>query len=412
MKYDVFISYSRKDYVDANKQVIPGNIVSQIKALFDKNGISYWFDEEGIYSGDAFARVIARNIKASKMLLFISTANSNQSQWTSDEIAVAREYGKKIIPFRYDQSHYNEDVIIYIARLDYIDYLANPKVALNRLLSSVKEFLQTESQKEIEKKRAEEQRIMEERLINERAKRVQVIDDSIVKHKDELRSIEQSIIECEKSLLELKYKRDKLNVALKELNDERVALLSFVHMTQNQTQAKTIVQEYKIYNVGDYYDDGEKQGVVFAVWDGGKHGKIVSLDQSNETLFWCEGWESVAVKAISSTDGRANTLRMISRRDKNQYPAFKWCESKGADWYFPAIDELALLLLNSAVYDAVNKTLKQLNATKLNDRLAGKGYWSSTERDMSCAWAVSMRNMNTFILQKYGYGSVRAVATF
>ncbi len=240
MKYDVFISYSRKDYVDANKQVIPGNIVSQIKALFDKNGISYWFDEEGIYSGDAFARVIARNIKASKMLLFISTANSNQSQWTSDEIAVAREYGKKIIPFRYDQSHYNEDVIIYIARLDYIDYLANPKVALNRLLSSVKEFLQTESQKEIEKKRAEEQRIMEERLINERAKRVQVIDDSIVKHKDELRSIEQSIIECEKSLLELKYKRDKLNVALKELNDERVALLSFVHMTQNQTQAKSV----------------------------------------------------------------------------------------------------------------------------------------------------------------------------
>lgn len=239
MKYDVFISYSRKDYVDANKQVIPGNIVSQIKTLFDKNGISYWFDEEGIYSGDAFARVIARNIKASKMLLFISTANSNQSQWTSDEIAVAREYGKKIIPFRYDQSHYNEDVIIYIARLDYIDYLANPKVALNRLLSSVKEFLQTESQKEIEKKRAEEQRIMEERLINERAKRVQVIDDSIVKYKDELRSIEQSIIECEKSLLELKYKRDKLNASLKELSDEKIALLSFVSQPNNKNVDKT-----------------------------------------------------------------------------------------------------------------------------------------------------------------------------
>ena len=31
MKYDVFISYSRKDYANEDKTIIPGNIVSQIK---------------------------------------------------------------------------------------------------------------------------------------------------------------------------------------------------------------------------------------------------------------------------------------------------------------------------------------------------------------------------------------------
>ena len=411
MKYDVFISYSRKDYVDANKQVIPGNIVSQIKALFDKNGISYWFDEEGIYSGDAFARVIARNIKASKMLLFISTANSNQSQWTSDEIAVAREYGKKIIPFRYDQSHYNEDVIIYIARLDYIDYLANPKVALNRLLSSVKEFLQTESQKEIEKKRAEEQRIMEERLINERAKRVQVIDDSIVKHKDESRSIEQSIIECEKSLLELKYRRDRLNVTLKELKDERLALLSFLSKPGALEEKKVVVPEPtpgpvpKIkpttYKVGDFYDDGKKQGVVFEVCDNGQHGKIVSLDQKQ--LQWCT-LDSQSIGATSKSDGQSNTDIVMSRSDYKNYPAFAWCREQGEDWYLPSQNELLSLY---HVKNQINKVLLD----RCKEMINGNWYWSSTEREF-CALFVSMNYGSTSSYDKtYGY-YVRAVSAF
>ena len=33
-KYDVFISYSRKDYVDENKNVLPHNVISQIKEPF------------------------------------------------------------------------------------------------------------------------------------------------------------------------------------------------------------------------------------------------------------------------------------------------------------------------------------------------------------------------------------------
>ena len=412
MKYDVFISYSRKDYVDANKQVIPGNIVSQIKALFDKNGISYWFDEEGIYSGDAFARVIARNIKASKMLLFISTANSNQSQWTSDEIAVAREYGKKIIPFRYDQSHYNEDVIIYIARLDYIDYLANPKVALNRLLSSVKEFLQTESQKEIEKKRAEEQRIMEEQLRQERAKRVEVIDSTIAKHNEELKSVDQHIIDCEKSLLELKYRRDRLNVTLKELKDERLALLSFLSKPGALKEKKVVVPEPTpdpvpeieptTYKVGDFYDDGKKQGVVFDVSDDGKHGKIISLDVT--ALRWCSKLDSKSIGVTSKSDGQSNTDIVMSRNDYKNYPAFVWCREQGEDWYLPSKNELLSLY---HVKNQINKLLRDRCKEMINDNW----YWSSTERGY-CAWFVDMNNGSTYNGNKFGNYYVRAVSAF
>ncbi len=140
-EYDVFISYSRRDYVDEAKNVLPGNIISQIKHVFKENNISYWMDEEGIYSGDEFAKVIAGYIRRSKIFLFVSTENSNSSDWTSDEIAVARMYKKTIIPFRYDDSEYNESVIVFIAKLDYIDYFTNPNPALQKLVSSIKQKL-------------------------------------------------------------------------------------------------------------------------------------------------------------------------------------------------------------------------------------------------------------------------------
>ena len=47
MKYDVFISYSRKDYVDKAGNIIEGNIITQIKELLASNGYTYWFDESG-----------------------------------------------------------------------------------------------------------------------------------------------------------------------------------------------------------------------------------------------------------------------------------------------------------------------------------------------------------------------------
>lgn len=140
-EFDVFISYSRRDYVDENKVELPGNIVSQIKNVLKENGISCWMDEEGIFSGDEFAKVIAEYIRKCKMFLFVSTENSNASEWTSNEIATARMYKKKIIPFRYDDSDYNDSIIVFIAKLDFIDYFTNPEPAFQKLVASIKQYL-------------------------------------------------------------------------------------------------------------------------------------------------------------------------------------------------------------------------------------------------------------------------------
>lgn len=140
-KFDVFISYSSKDYVDENKTVIPGNIVSLIKDTLSKEGISYWFDEEGIYSGQNFTEKIVTNIEASAIFLFLSTANANESKWTCKEIAAADEFGKHIIPVRIDKTPYNKKVLFRIADLDYIEYYANPNQGLRQMVDSIKAYL-------------------------------------------------------------------------------------------------------------------------------------------------------------------------------------------------------------------------------------------------------------------------------
>lgn len=141
-KYDVFISYSRKDYVDDLKNVIPGNAVSIIKKALTEVGISYWFDEDGIYSGQNFVEKIVSNIEASKVFIFLSTENSNKSRWTCKEIACADELRKPIVPVRIDAAPYNRQVMFRISDLDYIEYYVDSERGLTDLINAINVHLE------------------------------------------------------------------------------------------------------------------------------------------------------------------------------------------------------------------------------------------------------------------------------
>lgn len=136
-KYDVFISYSRKDYVDEKGNVLPDSPVKKIREAFDGHGITYWFDEEGIYSSEEFMRKIVQAIAKSKMLVFISSKASNASHWTAGEILEAIDGKKMILPVKIDSCRYNDCFKLPLLPLEFIDYQRNPENALDRLLYSV-----------------------------------------------------------------------------------------------------------------------------------------------------------------------------------------------------------------------------------------------------------------------------------
>ena len=136
--YDVFISYATKDYFDPRGNVIPGNVVSQVQTALSNAGITYWIDKKRLMGGVQFPTEIAKQIKNAKVFLYISSANSNASNWTMNEIATANNYGKTIIPFLADHTPYNTSIMIYIAGIHYIDYASNPSRALNDLVLAIK----------------------------------------------------------------------------------------------------------------------------------------------------------------------------------------------------------------------------------------------------------------------------------
>ena len=157
-KYDVFISYSRRDYVDENYNVIPGNAIAEIQNVFDENGITYWFDKDGIYSGQEFIEIITGAIAESKMLIFISSKHSNESIWTAGEIFEALDGEKAIIPVKIDNSQYNKKFKLLIRPLDYIDYQENPQNALKDLLRAINKV-----KEDIAQKQREEEKLRQEK---------------------------------------------------------------------------------------------------------------------------------------------------------------------------------------------------------------------------------------------------------
>lgn len=148
-KYDVFISYSRKDYKDeATKAEIPGNPITAITEAFDKNNIFYWIDLEGIKSGQEFRDEIIDAIATSKVFLFVSSVNSNGSVWTKREVLEASDSGKYIIPFKIDNCEYDRSVKFELRPLDFIEYFSDKDGALEKLVRSVNSYKEIIAQRE------------------------------------------------------------------------------------------------------------------------------------------------------------------------------------------------------------------------------------------------------------------------
>ena len=177
----------------------------------------------------------------------------------------------------------------------------------------------------------------------------------------------------------------------------------------------------KTYQVGDYYNENGKEGVVFEVSADGKHGKIVSMMQSTNRLQWSsdEAEQKRLIGADSKTDGAYNMAKVKAVANwQEKYPAFKWCADLGEGWYLPSIEELKKFSLDNAIYDAVNRTLTSKGGVKLYNRGKLKWYWSSTEHNHQrssgefCAWFVGMDGGYTDGYAKSYDNYVRAVSAF
>jgi len=159
-----------------------------------------------------------------------------------------------------------------------------------------------------------------------------------------------------------------------QLLTELWLLNNLQQITDFNKDSNTEIKYYEhCYSIGDFYSQNGKEGIVFWITEGGRHGKIVTTDKTI-----CE-WstEYVVTGAADENYGMANMKKIQSISGWHEkYPAFAWCADKGEGWYLPAKNEL--------------KTLYESNAGGLRTFC-----WSSTEEDCYNARGVNLYSGDT-----------------
>lgn len=126
--YDCFVSYSRNDFDEVN--VLLQKIHAEIPAL------KYWFDLDGIESGDEFISKISSAIDNSDRLLFIVSDNSVNSSWTMKEVKYAFDTGKCVLPVLLKDSKLKGPFLFLLGNIDTIDTQAPPSSGKTHIRSS------------------------------------------------------------------------------------------------------------------------------------------------------------------------------------------------------------------------------------------------------------------------------------
>lgn len=126
MNHQVFISYSRKD----------AEAVNTIREILDRNGISYWIDKEGVFSGVNYKEVIVDAIETANAVLFVSSVNSNASINVIRELGYAVKQRRTIIPVMLDDTPYAKSVRLDISDIHQIEF-QDENVSGKELVTSI-----------------------------------------------------------------------------------------------------------------------------------------------------------------------------------------------------------------------------------------------------------------------------------
>ncbi len=118
MKYDVFLSYSRKDSKAADS----------ICEALTSAGLACFIDKQGIDGGANFPKVIANAIDESGIFLVLAGKNAYASRFTQAEIlhAFKRKQRGCIIPYLLDDSPMPEDLEFLLGNANWVDSRQHP----------------------------------------------------------------------------------------------------------------------------------------------------------------------------------------------------------------------------------------------------------------------------------------------
>lgn len=127
-KYDVFISYSRKDSA----------IADEICSAFDKVGITYFIDRKAMGGTANYVIKIANEIDNSKIMLLLASANAYKSKYVRNELHYAFNHDVIVLPYALDDVQPPKDYEILLINANWHYINADPIIP--ELLTSISQL--------------------------------------------------------------------------------------------------------------------------------------------------------------------------------------------------------------------------------------------------------------------------------
>lgn len=115
MAHEVFISHSSKDkpYADA------------VCASLESRGIRCWIAPRDVLPGKSWSEAIVEAVEECGVFLLILTSNSNSSKQTINEVDIAVNHNKTIIPFRMEDFKPTGSMEYFLGNLHWLDALTS-----------------------------------------------------------------------------------------------------------------------------------------------------------------------------------------------------------------------------------------------------------------------------------------------
>ena len=127
MAHDVFISYSSKDK----------EIADLICSALEQSGLACWIAPRNVQPGKKYGKEIVLAIQESTVILLIFSESSNKSEHVENEIDIAFNEGKTIIPFKITDTIMSPEFKYYLNKKHWIDGVPEPEKYFEKLVKQI-----------------------------------------------------------------------------------------------------------------------------------------------------------------------------------------------------------------------------------------------------------------------------------
>ena len=130
IKNHIFISYSSKEL----------DIALKVCEFLESNNIKCWIAPRNVEAGENYATQIVNAIKKCDLFVLLASENTNNSGHVSNEVSIAFDNKKIIIPFKIQDFVFTDEYLYFLGRKHWIEAHDDINYGLRTLIDTIKGF--------------------------------------------------------------------------------------------------------------------------------------------------------------------------------------------------------------------------------------------------------------------------------